>query len=287
MASEPAVVSFAERLKQRRDELGLSQAQAARELDVARTAYRLWEMEAARPSPDRWRLISRWLGISISVTTMLLAEDLASDAEQRAGEVTAVDFGQRADAAADKPANFFTRAYELVSDAVAIGHLTQAEADELRVVLERIETAQSAARQDAWEMTEIRKTLKPDDEAPRKARRAVEATAEGLPDDVVHTASLLTTELVTNSIRHGATERGPIEVSVEAGTSRLRVEVAEPAGLGEPTLTQPSETGGYGLTLVDQLSDSWGSEETDRQRRTWFELALTAPGAQDRIRQAL
>ena len=60
------VVSLAERLRTRRSELGLSQAQAARELDVARTAYRLWEMEAARPSPDRWRLISRWLGVSVT-----------------------------------------------------------------------------------------------------------------------------------------------------------------------------------------------------------------------------
>lgn len=37
------VVSLGGRPKQRRAELGLSQAQAARELDVTRTAYRLWE----------------------------------------------------------------------------------------------------------------------------------------------------------------------------------------------------------------------------------------------------
>src|SRR6185369_16605216 len=46
-------------------------------LDVARTAYRLWEMEAAKPSPDRWRLIAGWLGVSIS--TMLLGEDLIGE----------------------------------------------------------------------------------------------------------------------------------------------------------------------------------------------------------------
>src|ERR1044072_7435729 len=79
-ASEGAqVVSLAERLKSRREQLGLSQAQAARELDVARTAYRLWEMEAAKPQPDRWRLISRWLGVS--VTTVLLADELDDASE--------------------------------------------------------------------------------------------------------------------------------------------------------------------------------------------------------------
>src|SRR4026209_1887527 len=71
------VIPLGERLKHRREEHGLSQAQAARELDVARTAYRLWEMEAAKPSPDRWRLIAGWLGVSLS--TMLLGEDLIGE----------------------------------------------------------------------------------------------------------------------------------------------------------------------------------------------------------------
>ena len=93
MASAP-VVSLAERLKQRRDELGISQSQAARELDVARTAYRLWEMEAAKPAPDRWRLIASWLGVS--VTTMLLAEDLVSEDEAAVGDIVAFDFGRQA-----------------------------------------------------------------------------------------------------------------------------------------------------------------------------------------------
>ena len=72
MAGE--VIPLGTRLRTRREELGLTQAQAARELDVARTAYRLWELEAARPSPDRWRTIAKWLGMS--VTAMLLAGEL-------------------------------------------------------------------------------------------------------------------------------------------------------------------------------------------------------------------
>jgi transcriptional regulator with XRE-family HTH domain len=85
------VVSLGDRLKTRRARLGLSQAQAARELDVARTAYRLWEMEAAKPSPDRWRLISRWLGVS--VTTMLLADQLISAEDASASSVAEAHFG--------------------------------------------------------------------------------------------------------------------------------------------------------------------------------------------------
>src|SRR6188508_1007679 len=91
-AAEAKVIPLGERLRTHRAEHGLSQAQAARELDVARTAYRLWEMEAAKPSPDRWRLIASWLGVS--VTTMLLAEDRVSEDEAAFGEIVAFDFGR-------------------------------------------------------------------------------------------------------------------------------------------------------------------------------------------------
>src|SRR6187200_1295228 len=107
-----SVVSLADRLKQRREELGITQSQAARELDVARTAYRLWELEAAKPAPDRWRLISRWLGVS--VTTMLLAEDLLSDQEASQSETVRLDFGRTGKdwdtIAASKPGDFFAQA---------------------------------------------------------------------------------------------------------------------------------------------------------------------------------
>src|SRR6187455_2273313 len=82
--AQAKVIPLGERLRTHRAEHGLSQAQAARELDVARTAYRLWEMEAAKPAPDRWRLIARWLGVSIA--TMLLAEELIDASEAAAAD---------------------------------------------------------------------------------------------------------------------------------------------------------------------------------------------------------
>ena len=77
---------LSDRLKTARHDRGLSQAQAARELDVARTAYRLWEMAAALPAPRRWRAVAAWLGVT--VTTLLLGEDLLPAHEAPgAGEV--------------------------------------------------------------------------------------------------------------------------------------------------------------------------------------------------------
>ena len=69
-------------------------------------------MEAARPAPDRWRLIASWLGVS--VTTMLLAEELMSKDEAEMAEVTAFAFGRSGRdwdvAAAEKPGDFFDQA---------------------------------------------------------------------------------------------------------------------------------------------------------------------------------
>ncbi len=281
MASEN-VVSLAERLKQRRAELGLSQAQAARELDVARTAYRLWEMEAAKPSPDRWRLISRWLGIS--VTTMLLAEELISDEEAVAGELTSADFGRRSGqnwdrAAAAEPGTFFDQARQLVSEASAAGHVTSDQKEAFEAVLARLEEAQSGARTEAWELTELRMTLVPDEFAPGKARRALEATATGIPTEALADASLMTSELVTNSVKHGPKDLVAIELLLQAGRERLRVEVSERAGASAPQVRAPDDGGGYGLTLVQSLASRWGTEETDGYRYTWFELDVSSPGA--------
>src|SRR3954468_12129771 len=108
------VVSIGERLNAPREELGMSQAQAARELDVARTAYRLWEMEAAKPQPDRWRLISRWLGVS--VTKMLLADDLEDGSETAAVSAAFDRAGRKWDEALGDPQAFFTRFRTLVQE---------------------------------------------------------------------------------------------------------------------------------------------------------------------------
>ena len=145
MASAP-VVSLAERLKQRRDELGISQSQAARELDVARTAYRLWEMEAAKPAPDRWRLIASWLGVS--VTTMLLAEDLVSEDEAAVGEIVAFDFGRpgrTSTGAAGEAKDFFAQARNLIAEGAESGDITSEHAQDLTFLVERIEKERAAS----------------------------------------------------------------------------------------------------------------------------------------------
>jgi anti-sigma regulatory factor (Ser/Thr protein kinase) len=86
-------------------------------------------------------------------------------------------------------------------------------------------------------------------------------------------ATLLLSEVVTNSVRHaGLGDEDAIEVVLDAGDV-LRVEVRD-GGAGfelvalEPDPARPS---GWGLYLVEQLADRWGVERGP-PAMVWFEL---------------
>jgi transcriptional regulator with XRE-family HTH domain len=280
MAAE-SVVSLADRLKQRREERGITQAQAARELDVARTAYRLWELEAAKPAPDRWRLIASWLGVS--VTTMLLAEDLLTEEEASQSEVVEFAFarsGQEWDTAgSSKPGDFFDQAQGLLEDGVRSGDITRAQADTLRVFFDRMSAGSSKAPTTAWEAAELRKAFPVDEHAPGHARNAMSAVGVGLPLEQLETARLLVSELVTNSVRHGPTIEGAtVDVFIGVRRDQLRVEVSDGAAEDARPKT-PTEEGGYGLALIAALATRWGGACEDGLNVTWFELDLPSPGS--------
>jgi anti-sigma regulatory factor (Ser/Thr protein kinase) len=106
--------------------------------------------------------------------------------------------------------------------------------------------------------------------APAAARSALARFERQLPGDTMRTAQLLISELVTNAVKYGT---GPLRVEVGVAGGRLRVEVVD-GGSGfvhERRETDDLETpGGWGLHLVEALSDSWGHREGST--RVWFEL---------------
>ncbi|MCA1842331.1 MAG: ATP-binding protein [Actinobacteria bacterium] len=116
------------------------------------------------------------------------------------------------------------------------------------------------------------------------ARHAVAGLAPYLEPAVAENAELLVSELVTNSVRHaGLPEEACIEFSVRASAEVLMVEVAD-AGQGFDHTGPPrprsvkgvAEPSGWGLFLVEQISDRWGAVQMDGETRVWFELS---PGA--------
>src|SRR4051794_20298940 len=120
--------------------------------------------------------------------------------------------------------------------------------------------------------------------APEAARAALDALADGLPDDARFRLQLLATELVANSVQHAELPPGGrIELEAARDEHPLRVSVRD-AGLGfvprhdrEPA-DAPS---GRGLDLVDTLSARWAVERAAGETCVWFELALDQPLARD------
>ncbi len=107
-----------------------------------------------------------------------------------------------------------------------------------------------------------------------RARRAVDGLETALDDETVATVRLLVSELVTNSVRHGSPDQaGEIELSVAASPETVRVEVADsgPGFATRPRFEGQDEGSGWGLHLLDALSDRWGTERNGHMR-VWFEL---------------
>jgi transcriptional regulator with XRE-family HTH domain len=275
MAEE--VVSLGERLKERREQLGISQAQAARELEVARTAYRLWEMEAAKPAPDRWRLISRWLGVSVA--TLLLADDLVEPNEAQDAEVIAARFGPPGwdTESAREEGTWFDQERSMITRAEAEGRLTGKEAAGLTQMLDKVEFRALARGTSGWRSAEFQKDLPVDGSTPALGRAAVLVAAAGVPEQILLDAELLTSELLTNSVRHAVVGADLITLRISVGEVMLRVEVAD-AGSGPPRPRVADEDEG-GFRLVRELATRWGGARAGGRNVTWFELDLPRPAA--------
>jgi anti-sigma regulatory factor (Ser/Thr protein kinase) len=97
------------------------------------------------------------------------------------------------------------------------------------------------------------------------------------PESTTHDALLLTTELVTNAVRHaGVGEDKALELCAEVTSKAIRVSVTDPGSDTTPRVQELNveKPGGMGLFLVEQLSSSWGVERTDGANEVWFELRL-------------
>jgi anti-sigma regulatory factor (Ser/Thr protein kinase) len=110
-----------------------------------------------------------------------------------------------------------------------------------------------------------------DPTAPALARRAIERLDGQIASDVIPDVKLLVSELITNSVKYG--RDGDVTLKIDAhDPRRLRVEVVD-QGIGfEPVArTRPAtEVGGWGLHLVQTLSNRWGVYEGSTH--VWFEI---------------
>jgi anti-sigma regulatory factor (Ser/Thr protein kinase) len=110
-------------------------------------------------------------------------------------------------------------------------------------------------------------------------RAALSAWLEKQPHDdvLVEVAALLVSELVTNSVRHAQVSAGePLRLSASLREATLRLELWD-NGTGGAVIRRIPErrvqaTGGYGLSLVEELSNHWGVERDPEGTTVWLEL---------------
>lgn len=108
-----------------------------------------------------------------------------------------------------------------------------------------------------------------------EARRFVrEMAGAAVSREVLDDALLLTSELVTNAVRHGSPE-DPIELTVSVDDRTLRISVRDRGPGFDPN--EPgvrSEGGGWGLDLVRRLSSRWGVDRGGTGTDVWFQIDL-------------
>ena len=93
-----------------------------------------------------------------------------------------------------------------------------------------------------------------------------------LSADFLLSVLLIASELVTNAVRHGPGEPIDLRITVN-GDGSVRGEVDD-RGDGEVEirdLTREGAGGGFGLRIVESLTDRWGVD--DDTTNVWFELS--------------
>jgi anti-sigma regulatory factor (Ser/Thr protein kinase) len=99
----------------------------------------------------------------------------------------------------------------------------------------------------------------------------------GLPQVVLEDAKLLTSELVTNSLRHaGLHPEDLVHVTAVWSGAVLRVIVRDAGSTSSPDIAgairpEPGAESGWGLFLVDQIASRWGTNLGGRPGY-WFDL---------------
>ena len=89
---------------------------------------------------------------------------------------------------------------------------------------------------------------------------------------LVDAATLLTSELVTNGVRHAGTGMELVISRTDDRTVRVAVTDRAPGVDVEVRRSGSSAEGGRGLFLVEQLASGWGSAVDDNAKTVWFEL---------------
>ncbi len=124
-------------------------------------------------------------------------------------------------------------------------------------------------------MTQIDLKLAPEPEAVQAARHSLDRLGDSLPPEKLEDVRLVVSELVTNSVLHaGLSPNEQISLTVTVSAGSVRGRVCDPgSGFKVPLEPYPRSdlTGGWGLPIVETISDRWGVEQNSHAC-VWFEI---------------
>lgn len=158
----------------------------------------------------------------------------------------------------------------MIADNARSGQLSRIQAVELNRVLARVQGA-SLSEAGRWYPGAFRKRFPCDSLAPALARSALATTAIGISVEAFDMATLLASELVTNSVKHSDSDW--IDVGITLGTDVLRIEVSDQSSKTIRPRT-PDIDGGWGFAIVGELATRWGIERQSAGKTVWVELDL-------------
>ena len=120
--------------------------------------------------------------------------------------------------------------------------------------------------------------IDPQPEGPAQARRIIaHELASRLPERILDDVKLMVSELVTNGIVHGAPDDDPLMLDLVVNghvqcRARVRCGVLD-HGRGFAKRVRDHGPGGWGLQVIEQLSDRWGMQSSPQRTEVWFERA--------------
>jgi anti-sigma regulatory factor (Ser/Thr protein kinase) len=106
------------------------------------------------------------------------------------------------------------------------------------------------------------------------ARRFAMDALTGIGRDTLDAVELMVSELVTNCIRHTASE---FDLTITRTQGEIFVEATD-AGRESPRLRDPgpNDPSGRGLRIVDLLATSWGIRMAQNSKTVWLCITLGA-----------
>jgi anti-sigma regulatory factor (Ser/Thr protein kinase) len=88
-----------------------------------------------------------------------------------------------------------------------------------------------------------------------------------------HDAELVLSELVTNAVIHGT---GPVRCTATIDADAITLEVSQPAvgAIHIPSAAEGDAIGGRGLSIVEAVSETWGTRFDGAHFTAWATLPI-------------